>query len=368
MKTKRGILKYSEILIVLVIWLIIFFTPVFLFQRDYSIEWNSVFIAWLGLLPFTLLFLVNHFLLIPFLFFRKSRIAYFLAALSMVIGFTWTTWFLEKGNADFHPKPLPGMQQHPLPQFENQQLPDRPPHLGQQGRNPIPLPPFVNTIIIAILVIGFDAGLRMIFRWSKLEQEKTILEKENIQNQLAFLRNQVSPHFFMNTLNNIHSLIDIDREEAKESIIRLSKLMRHLLYDSESERIPIRKEIDFIKNYLDLMKLRYSDKIKIKLDIPGNIPDKSIPPLLFTSFVENAFKHGISYQNTSFIEIVFLCTDDEIIFKIINSIPPNMKVKKTFGIGIENSRKRLDLIFGSNYELKIDDSIEAYSVKLSIPI
>jgi LytS/YehU family sensor histidine kinase len=172
----------------------------------------------------------------------------------------------------------------------------------------------------------------------------------------------------MNTLNNIHSLIDIDTEEAKESIIHLSKLMRHLLYDSEGEKIPIQKEIEFIKNYVDLMKLRYSEKVKINLELPEQIPDKTIPPLLFTSFVENAFKHGISYQDSSFIEIAFLCTKDQLIFKVKNSAPHNTKVNENSGIGIENSRKRLDLIYGSKYDLKIEDRAEDYSVQLSIRI
>ncbi len=150
----------------------------------------------------------------------------------------------------------------------------------------------------------------MMVRWSKLEQEKTLLEKENVQNQLAFLRNQVSPHFFMNTLNNIHALIDVDTEEAKEAIIKLSKLMRHLLYDSQAELVPLAKEMEFIQSYINLMKLRFSEKVKINLSIPDQLPDKSIPPFLFTSFVENAFKHGISYQNSSFIDIVFLYKPD----------------------------------------------------------
>ena len=368
MKTKRGILKHTETLVILAIWLAIFATPLFLFQRDDSVEWSNVFIAWTGVLPFMLLFLVNHFLLIPFLFFKKSKTLYFLAALSLVIGFAFATYFMEQGNPDSRPKPLPGMQHPPPPQFENQRLTGRPPAQGQKGRNPIPFPPFVNTFIIAVLVIGFDTGLRMIFRWSKLEQEKTLLEKENVQNQLAFLRTQVSPHFFMNTLNNIHALIDVDTEEAKESIIKLSKLMRHLLYESQGEKTSLKKEVEFIKSYVNLMKLRFTDKVKINVVVPDLIPEKEIPPLLFTSVIENAFKHGISYSSASFINIKISIPENKLQVEVANSKTAQHVEKDENGIGLENTQKRLELLYPGKYDFTIIDNEKDFTVLISIPL
>ena len=210
---------------------------------------------------------------------------------------------------------------------------------GPDGRPPKQLPPLISFVVISILIIGFDTGLKLSVKWMQSEQQRAKAEKQSVENQLAFLRNQVSPHFFMNTLNNIHSLIDIDTEEAKESIIRLSKLMRHLLYDSEQNKIAIEKEFEFIRNYVDLMKLRFSDKVKISLLFPTEIPLKSIPPLLFTSFLENAFKHGISYQSESFVTIVFRIHDDMLDFEIINSNPESNGEKTNGGIGIVNSKK-----------------------------
>lgn len=244
---------------------------------------------------------------------------------------------------------------------------DRPDSAGPI-KPPRELPPFISFFVISVLIVGFDTGLRLSVKWVHSEQMRTFVEKENMQTQLAFLRNQVSPHFFMNTLNNIHSLIDIDTGEAKESIIRLSKLMRHLLYDSEAEEIPIRKEITFIKNYVDLMRLRFSEKIEIDLQIPTQVPDKSIPPLLFTSFVENAFKHGISYQKSVFIHISFLYIDDCLHFRIRNSYYRTGSEIGHSGIGIANSRKRLDLIYGDQYNLDIEDKENEFIVNLIIPI
>ncbi|MBC8486302.1 MAG: histidine kinase [Bacteroidetes bacterium] len=295
---------------------------------------------------------------------------YLLVTLLLIIVFSFSLYYLEDARSNNGP---PGNEnfQHPPSQSlrqENIGTPDGAPPPPPQRKNPFPFPPFVNMFIISVLIIGFDTGMRMMVRWSKLEQEKTLLEKENVQNQLAFLRNQVSPHFFMNTLNNIHALIDVNTEEAKESVIKLSKLMRHLLYDSQSELVSLSKEFEFIKSYINLMKLRYSEKVKIKLSVPEQLPDKSIPPLLFTSFVENAFKHGISYQNSSFINITFSLEPEHLTFEIVNSIPDIKKDKSEPGIGIENSRKRLDIIYRDKYSLNIEEKSEEYKLILTIPV
>lgn len=235
-------------------------------------------------------------------------------------------------------------------------------------RPPRELPPYIWFVVISILIVGFDTGLRISVKWVSSEQMRIIVEKENMQTQLAFLRNQVSPHFFMNTLNNIHSLIDYDTREAKESIIRLSKLMRHLLYDSEAEKIPFQKEIDFIKSYVDLMRLRYSDQAKIELRLPPQIPDISIPPLLFTSFVENAFKHGASKQASMLIVISFAYEGEKLRFQIRNNHAQNSIKEDHVGIGITNSKKRLNLLYGDLYTLNIEDSEDEFVVNLIIPV
>jgi len=222
--------------------------------------------------------------------------------------------------------------------------------------------------VVSILIIGFDTGLVLSVKWAQSEQNRIRMEKESVENQLAFLRNQVSPHFFMNTLNNIHSLIDFDTTEAKDSVIRLSRLMRHLLYDSEADQIPLQKELEFVQNYVDLMKLRFSNKVNIQLEIPGHIPDKTIPPLLFTSFLENAFKHGIHIQGASFVSIAFAFVDEQLVFAMKNSNPHLQKEEEQTGIGIETARKRLDLLYGNQYSLEINDGKEEFLLTLTLPL
>jgi hypothetical protein len=282
---KNKILKFYEAALLILVWVVLIASPVF-FRNDDYLDWKELFQPFETIGPLFLIFLLNRFVLVPQLLFKKKSLAYFLSIAGLIVLFTFGSYLVSSNSVKGMPPPrLEDLRRHPpsdRPDIEATEHPFEDP-----GRRPIP--PYANFLIFSILLIGFDTGLRGSFRLAETERKKAKLETENVGSQLAFLRNQISPHFFMNTLNNIHSLIDIDTDEAKESIIRLSKLMRHLLYDSDIERIPIQKEIDFIRNYVDLMKLRYSEKVKINLMLPSQMPDKLIPPLLFTSFLDNAF-------------------------------------------------------------------------------
>ena len=364
MNLKIDRLTYSEPLIILTMWAAIFAAPLFMFSKEELLYWDNVIRSLRAIIPFFLLFLFNHFVLIPLFLFKKRKVPYLIAAILTILVFSLILFYMEAGGFNNQlppPHPGQGMQFGPGPGPGAHPPP-------QHRPNPFPYPPLVNTIIMSILILGFGAGIRMIVRWSVLEQEKTKLERENVQNQLAFLKNQVSPHFFMNTLNNIHALIDIDSEEAKTSIISLSKLMRHILYESEVDRIPLKKELEFLSNYISLMKLRFSEKVKVELTMPSTIPEKKIPPLLFISFLENAFKHGISYNADSFINIDIKVDNDKLMFSIINSNHKKDSPEKESGIGIANSRKRLDLLFHDNYTLNIEDDNTIHKLYLTIPL
>jgi len=222
------------------------------------------------------------------------------------------------------------------------------------------------SIIIMIIVFILSTGLRVIFQWIKLDQDSIDRENESIKNELNFLRNQINPHFFMNTLNNIHSLVDFDTDKAQIAIVEFSKLMRYMLYDSDTDKTTLEREIDFLQNYINLMKLRLSDSVEIEVKVPSIIPNIEIPPLLFTSIVENSFKHGVSYQNKSFIKIEFIVEDNFVEFKCVNSNFPKVS-KEQSGIGLINTRKRLDIIYNKKYELEIDSNSKIFNLTLRIP-
>lgn len=296
----------------------------------------------------------------PRLFFRGKRILYFVSIIGLIVVISTILFLVQQHSAprDLQPiltvpprGPMPLKQPFPIP--------------------PEAIPPFANLFIMSILVIGFDSGILFFSKWTHAERNKLKAEKESIQNKMAFLQNQISPHFFMNTLNNIHALIDIDTEEAKEAVIKLSQMMDYMLYESQTSKISLIKELDFIRSYVDLMKLRFTDDVDIVINQPQVVPQVKIPPLLTISFIENAFKYGISYQSHSFIHIDIVTNEKQLLFKVKNSVPNTLPGnKRGSGIGIENARNRLNLIYGNQYQLTIqqDDKEHTFNVELKIPL
>ncbi|MDB4584670.1 histidine kinase, partial [Draconibacterium sp.] len=227
----------------------------------------------------------------------------------------------------------------------------------------------IDNALVSILVVGFNAAIKVTVIWQDEEQKNKELEKEKLQTELAFLKNQVSPHFFMNTLNNIHALIDINSEDAKESVIKLSKLMRYLLYDSEEGKTTLAKEIEFIKSYVDLMKLRFTSQVSVKLSFPENVPEIEIPPMLFTSLLENAFKHGITYQKESFVEVIINADKEFLYFRVKNSKKDGDNgLDEPGGIGLENLRKRLELIYHNRYFLELNEDKNTFEINIKLPL
>jgi two-component sensor histidine kinase len=370
MKSQNKKLKYTEIALISFVWFVLFVTPI-LFREDiYSPIRRSVIMQLEILVPLSVLFLINRFLLVPKLLFKGKQTVFIVLVLALIILFTAGSYQYDSTIR----KQLPPE----VKQFDNQlSLPpySNPGGIDQFGnlrpsptKQPRPIPPFANFLILSVLVVGFDTGLRSGLRWIEVENEKVRLQKENLDTQLILLRNQISPHFFMNTLNNIHSLVDINSEEAKEAIIKLSKMMRYLLYETENEKTSLKKEVEFLESYINLMRLRFSQKVRINLNLPTIIPDKTIPPFLFTSLIENAFKHGISYRNESFIDIDLILSEERLLLVIKNSKTIKNNSEEFSGIGIENTRKRLSLLYGNTYHLDIIDNDELFTVNLSIPI
>ncbi|RPE00811.1 hypothetical protein EGM88_00220 [Aureibaculum marinum] len=366
MKLKNNKFNYFETLIIIAFWALLFASPLLFGRYESEIDWGHILNVWVSYLPLLGLFFINRLILLPKLFFKGKKISYFSSTIILILLLAIGIYFTRNRPIQkINPPQRLENTGSPFPRGNN--LEKSPFQIQPLKDIPRPIPNYANFIILAVLLVGFDAGLQISMRWAKLEQEKSNLQKENVENQMAFLRNQVSPHFFMNTLNNIHALVDIDSEEAKTSIIKLSSLMRHLLYDSDDHFTSIKKEVKFIQSYIELMRLRFTNKVKIEVDIPSSIPDKSIPPLLFTSLLENAFKHGISYNHPSYIKIVMSFSDNALNFTIENS---NHKKEKdtSSGIGIKNTKKRLYLLYGNSYILNISESKEKYVANLNIPL
>jgi len=352
--------KKRENITYLLIWLAVFMVPpimsVFksLTRAEDTFSILEVARGWLSILPFLALFLLHNYLICPAFFNRRKMWAYILlTALSLVL-FSWAIFKINP-----HPGPPDGRRQGPPPPEVRASMEEKP--MGA------PLDPNVILVIVGVLMVISNVGAKEYFKGRVNDERLEELEKENLHQQMQYLRYQFNPHFFMNTLNNIHALVDIDPEQAKGSIVDLSKLLRYILYEGDKPTIPLSKETEFLENYVSLMKVRYSDEVKVSLDLPSSTGDVEIPPLLFVSFVENAFKHGISYEKPSFIDVRMNIGEDGLEFDCRNSRHPVLSdgIK---GIGMENIRKRLDLIYGKDYTLDVNSDDSNYEVRLKIPI
>ena len=387
----------------LVVWGLIFAAPLLSFyvrsinDANVMFDWTEVFVVWRKFAIYLLLFLIHNFLLAPMLVHRRKRTIYFVALAVMLAAFALYQCSSRPAIKEpMGPRPPrhmeQGMEHHPPfdeppMAFDGERpsppddapllLPDdampppdkRPSHRIRKVDTP---PPFVGehdvlAFVILVLMFGANLGIKSYFR-SRDDQKRLVeLERQNLEQQLEYLRYQINPHFFMNTLNNIHALVDIDPAKAQETIVELSKMMRFVLYEGDKHGVPLSRELDFIRTYVKLMQLRYTEKVKIALTLPVDVPDKTIPPLMLISFIENAFKHGVSYQHESFVEVKVTTDGNTLLFSCRNSKAEKSNEEKG-GVGLTNVRKRLDLLYGQNYSLRIQDAADSYSVELNIPL
>lgn len=357
--------KHTEALIYAFCWMMIFVIPfVMMYLRtrnntDEPFQWDELIRVWIGEASFLAIFIIHSCFLAPLIIYKNRRKLYFGLVTIIVVAFGIYQFnvrpprphHFHKNHTemvdDSQPRPLPPPRPHHRPFFVDQV-------------------DFVSVIIL-VLMFGMNLSVKLLFKQNENEKKLQRLMNENLNQQLEYLKFQINPHFFMNTLNNIHALVDIDPEEAKESIIELSKLMRYVLYDGNRPMTSLRKECNFIDNYIELMRLRYSDKVDIRTDRDEILPDALIAPLITITYVENAFKHGVSYQHRSFIHITTHVDDGRLLFTCENS-KHKESTEEHGGVGLANTRKRLDLIYGNDYTLDINDREDTYFVRLDIPL
>ncbi len=230
--------------------------------------------------------------------------------------------------------------------------------------------PFDFTDFFLIL---FDLSLGVIvFLVRKRQNEQEIrkeLQQLQVRTELSYLKAQINPHFFFNTLNNIYALTSIDVEASRTALLKLSAMMRYVIYEGESRKTTVSDEISFIENYIELMKLRLSKKVTLKFTKPAEASNLPIAPMLLLPFVENAFKHGISSTATSEIIITIQITGTTLDLYVENPIfPKTGEQHEQHGIGIANTRRRLELLYPNQYNFEIDDKDNTFKVSLQIQL
>lgn len=318
-----------ELTIHIVSWLLIFGFPLVFVDRVNGINWHQFLRHSCVSVSYFLIFYANYLWLVPRFLFSDNTKKYIVGNFILVLAASVSLHlFLESLNTS------------PPPEEFLRRLPPR--WLF-----------YARDFVLMIFVAGLGAAIRTSLRWRQAEEMLIEAERQKTEAELKNLKNQLNPHFLLNTLNNIYALIAFNSDKAQSAVQELSKLLRHVLYENQQNFVPLEKEFDFIRNYVALMRIRLSQQVKVDLKLetdPGNA--LLIAPLIFISLIENAFKHGISPTAPCFISITITGNADGTVrCEIQNSNhPKNGQDKSGSGIGLEQVSKRLELIYPGRYQ------------------
>lgn len=303
-----------------------------------------------------MVFYLNYFYLVPEFLLKKKTFWYVVIILVLVV---ILTYLFNLFSPEFRPqdnfKPLEEGFKNPPPRPDNK--PDGFFHIRLIG-------PFVFNILLVVT----GTALRVYGEWNKNERKKQEIEVQKSSTELYFLKHQLNPHFLFNSLNSIYSLTTQKSNDAPEAVITLSELMRYMLYETNQEFVPLSKELEYIQNYLKLQRLRIAKNENVTLNIRGNEANQKIRPLLLISFIENAFKYGTDFKGNTEVKIEININEDELQFKCVNLIGRTKVNQDHSGIGLKNTRERLDLLYPGKHMLEVEDTGQRFTVDLTLKL
>lgn len=225
----------------------------------------------------------------------------------------------------------------------------------------------MDTLTSAIIILLISGFIKLANSLLISEKQKKVLETERLNAELSFLKLQINPHFLFNTLNSIYSQAHLKSEQTEYSILKFSQIMRYVLYDTSTEKIKLRKDIEYISNYIDLQKLRLSRNVTVKFHVSGNTENLLIAPLLLITYIENAFKHGVSYTIPSEIRVNIGVIGNTLLLTVSNAVTFSRQTGHE-GVGLINARRRLDVLYPGKYWLDVVDNKSLYIVNLKIEL
>jgi sensor histidine kinase YesM len=239
---------------------------------------------------------------------------------------------------------------------------------AQGNQQPFTLIHIVEVMIGTIYVIALVSAIKLAYDWITEKRKNDELQRLQLQTELDFLKTQIQPHFFFNTLNNLYALVIKQSPRAPDVVMKLSEIMQYVLYEVKEPKISLMKAINYLYSYLELEKLRYGERVQSEINIEGDIDDVAIPPLIFLPFIENCFKHGVKKQGDIKVDIDFAVGDKFLYFSVENTLGDDKEIITKHGIGIENVKRRLELLYGKKYTLKTITSEKTFKVLLNIPL
>ena len=328
-------------------WAALLFVPMMTTVHGDGLTARHVLVSVGVLMSFMAVFYSNFFWLIPRYYTKGERYYFLLLSLVVIIivAFLFHLW-MDMCNTLY-----PGQKRHP-----------------EEDRIAIYI--LRSTFNLGI-VAAVATALQLASRWHKTEEAQLEAEAARTDAELKTLRNQINPHFLLNTLNNIYALTAIDSDRAQDAIQQLSKMLRHLLYDNEEPTVPLQDEVEFLENYVNLMRIRLPQSVEVSSTFNIQNPQQRVAPMLFISLLENAFKHGISPTSPSFIHLQLTADKKQIVCDIENSNHPKTeKDRSGHGIGLQQVQRRLDLAYPDHYhwERGISADGKTYHSKITIKL
>ncbi|WP_406684548.1 histidine kinase [Seonamhaeicola sp. MEBiC1930] len=220
---------------------------------------------------------------------------------------------------------------------------------------------------LLLLIFALSTSVKLGMEWFKSEKQRVLTESQKVTSELSFLKAQLNPHFLFNSLNSIYSLAHKQSKDTTNAIVLLSDLMRYMIYEANKELVPLEKEVNYIKNYISLQLLRLKDSSNVKVNVRGNL-NYNIEPLLLISFIENAFKYGTDFKGKTNIIIRLIIEDEYLKLYVYNSVSYQQPKPKSSGIGLENIKNRLKLLYPKQHTFEIISEKDSYEVNLKLKL
>lgn len=343
--------SHYNVLMHLLLWGVIFILPYFFMDSDRIFNWKFFLRSLPEMLGFMLVFYLNYFVLIDKLLFKGKTQQFILYNILLIVA---TAFLMYYGR---------GLIEMILPELKPRR------RMRRGGGSKMELLFLLRNSTSLFLMTGLSVALKMTVRWFEVDNERKELEKAKSEAELQNLKNQINPHFLLNTLNNIYALIEFDPPKAQQAVVDLSKMLRHLLYDNNLAYVPLRQEATFMRNYIELMRIRLPENVKLTTSFNySETSNTVISPLIFISLIENAFKHGISGNKPSFIAISLNeHSDGKVEFASSNSyFPKSDSDKSGSGIGLGLVKRKLELLYPGKYEWNTSVESDVYTTVLLI--
>ncbi|WP_299433516.1 histidine kinase [uncultured Aquimarina sp.] len=336
--------RVKEIWIHIIIWLCFFTLPIVIAIPELDkIRLDFIFRG----LSSAALFYVNYLLLVPKLLLKKKSLLYILISIGVLVSFNYLL-------RNFYSIP-PLEKLNRFLELENES-------------SPLKNLKYILPAIFSFVFFLLGGIFSLIVDFYKRDQIAKEIEAKRTETELRFLKTQLNPHFLFNSLNSLYSLVRNKSNEAPEAVITLSELMRYMLYEANQEIVFLKKEIDYIKNYVSLQRLRLANSENVKLLIRGNYEDKKIYPLLLISFIENAFKYGTDFKGNTIVDIKIEITKNVLVITVRNIIGTYRKNEDSSGIGLNNIKNRLELLYKNTHTLTIIEEEGFYTIDLTLTL